>query len=55
MSKVQSFALKPLKKEPISMFPPLIMQQTFFPLKRLSFKTAAITVALDGSITIFIR
>jgi hypothetical protein len=44
----QSFALKPLKNVAISTFPPLIIQQTFLPLNRLSLSTAATTVAHDG-------
>jgi hypothetical protein len=37
------------------MFPPVIMQQTRLPVNRVSLRTAATVVALEGSIKIFIR
>jgi hypothetical protein len=39
----------------ISTLPPLMMQQTRLPSNRLSFSTAATTVAEEGYITNFIR
>ena len=50
----QSLAFKEAKYDSISTFPPLMIQHTLFPLNIGFFRTAAITVALEGSITIFI-
>jgi hypothetical protein len=45
---------KCVKRTDMSKLPPLITQHTFLSLNRSSFRTAATTVAEEGSITIFI-